>query len=386
MQHSKIQRKLAIFPLLLLLNSVSAFSSEGWHTGLQGDPRSVGRGGTGIVLSDDLWGVFENPAGSALTVPGTQFQFSKNTIHDQKLLSPDQNLNMYSAGGVAPETPWGFAAGVSESNQAALVRETSISASHLFLNDHLSLGAALNYGKSPTKQAWGTTIGAQYRRPERLIYGISFRTPLEYTAPDGTSFSHPWSLGLGVGKIPNRFFKTEIGISLKGPTLPQSSALSFQPHAGIEYEFFSFRQLQLRLYSGSYVENSRIHATFGLGTDPWIFALGASIDVASGYRNTLFALGIDVGRTLKKFKVAPSTLPAPPGGLGPNPFEPSDDWFPPRLQDDPENSFQEIGPSPERIIKRIGNFDQIIKDQPKAIEEEGAGFSKDWKDLKEDLR
>ncbi|MGK5088280.1 hypothetical protein WDW86_12040 [Bdellovibrionota bacterium FG-2] len=386
MPHSRAPCLILALGLLSFFATSSAKANQGWNTGLQGDARSVGRGGTGIVLSDDLWGVFENPAGSALTVPGTQFQYTRNTIHDQKLLGPDQNLSMYSAGGVAPQTPWGFAAGLTESNQAALVTEYAISASRLFFDEHLSLGTALNYGKSPATQAWGTTLGAQFRRSERLIFGMSFRTPLEYRAADGTVFSHPWSVGLGVGKIPNRYFKSEFGISLKGPTLPGTNTLSLQPHAGIEYELISFRQLQLRLYSGTYLENSRMHATFGFGTDPWIFSLGASIDVASQYRNTLFAVGVDVGRTLKKFKVAPSTLPAPPGGLFPKPFEASDDWFPPRLQDDPENSFQEIGPSPERIIKRIGNIDQIIKDQPKALEEEGAGFSKDWKDLKEELR
>ncbi|MGK5082044.1 hypothetical protein WDW37_01970 [Bdellovibrionota bacterium FG-1] len=379
-----------ILLFLLMAASVFApvFANDDWHSGLQGDPRSVGRGGTGVVLSDDLWGVFENPAGSALTVPGTQLQYSKNKIQDTQTLVAGRELQFFSAGLVAPETPWGFSAGLSESSQAEAVREYSVSASRLFLNEHLSLGASLNYGYSVSadrmlvyQSAWGATLGGMYRFPKRFLVGMSYRSAMGYSKSDGGAFLHPWNFEMGLGQIPNRFFRAELGVRFIGASEPGVFSIHAQPHLGFEYEFINLRQIQIRLYSGSYLENSRLHGTFGFGLDPWLFSVGASVDVASGYRNYLFAVGLDVGRTLKRLRVAPSTVSAPPGGVFPSPLEVNEDWLPPRLQDDPENSFQDIGPSPDRIKKRIENMDQIIKDQPKAIEDEAGAFLQDWNDL-----
>ena len=376
---------LLVAVLLWAASSRSVHASEGWQSGLQGDPRSVGRGGTGIVLSDDLWGVLENPAGSAMLVPGSTLQFSRNSIEDNVLLPEGKQLQMSSAGAVAPQTPWGFAASYTGSNQSAFVREYTVSGSRLFMDDHLSVGAGLTYGRS-TLPAWGSTVGALYRFPKRVILGASFRSAMVYRGDEGPSFRHPWSFGVGAGTITNRFFRTEMGLRFLGRSLSSDSSVRVQPHAGAEYEFINLRQVKVRMYGGSYLENSRLHGTVGAGVDAWIFSVGSSVDLARDYRNYLFSVGIDLGRTLKKLRVLPSTVPAPAGGLFPNPLEVSDDWLARRIQDDPENAFQEIGSSLERLDHRIKNADQILKDQPKAIQDEIDSFSNDWDDLKEELR
>ncbi len=373
-----------LFALSIVSNAFSAPLSS-WHSALQGDPKSVGRGGTGIVLSDDLWGVFENPAGSAMIVGGTTLQLSSNSIEDRDL-NPGETLKVRSAGVVAPETPWGFAIGGVNSNQTELINEYTVSTSRLFENDRLSLGAALNFGQSPTDTALGTTLGALYRFPKRFILGASYRTPMQYVRSDHTSYSHPGESGLGAGYIPNRFFKTELGFRFRGASVPADSSLTVQPHLGFEYQFVSLRQIQIRLYAGTYFETTRLHETFGIGADPWIFSFGTAVDTAPGYRNYLFAFGLDIGRTLKKLKIIPPSVPAPPGGLFPKPLEVNEDWMNERMQDDPENSFHEIGSSLQRIKRRIGNMDQVIKDQPGTLKEESDSISDDWNDIKEDLK
>jgi hypothetical protein len=370
-------------------------SALGWRSELQGDARTVGRGGAGIVLSDNLWGVFENPAGSALTAPGTTLQLARNSIIDQELAGSALNneLVVKSGGIVIPETPWGFAFGSSESNQTIPVREYHLSASRLFLEDHLSLGVAMNYGisftedkTSSTSTSWGTTLGALYRFPKRILIGVSFRSGMNYASTDGVPFSHPWSLGMSVGHIPNRFFRGEAGVRWLGANYSDQSVPHPKPYLGLEYKFLDLRLLQARLFTGGYYEDRRMHSTFGINLDPWVFALGAAVDLARNYRNYLFSVGLDIGRTLKRFKLIPPTVPGPPGGLFPRSFEILDDWLPPRLQDDPENSFQEIGASIRRITNHVGNLEEIIEHQPTVIEDEADALKKDWNDLKNSIR
>lgn len=357
-----------------------------WNSGLQGEPRSVGRGGAGTVLSDDLWGVLENPAGSAMIVGYSLLQFFNNSITDFESADPNHSLNVTSGGIVIPYHRWGLAFGYSESNQLGQVREFTFSGAHRFLQDRLSLGVAFNLGSLNQNFAVGTTVGALYRLPKRVILGASFRTPLTYVEQNQSTFTHPWHLGVGVGYIPNRFFRAEVGIRLRGASRLGDAAVNYQPHIGFEYEFVNLRQLRVRSFVGSYLESERLHGTLGIGMDPWIFFVGLAVDAAQGYRNYLFAFGIDVGRIMKKLRIMPSSITAPPNGLFPDPLQISDDWFPPQLQDDPANAFQEVGPSIGRIQSQFGKLDQVVKGQPKAVQEEVESFSKDWNDIKEEIQ
>lgn len=376
-----------------------ALAAPAWYSGILGDPRSVGRGGIGVALADDFWSVIDNPAGSALTTADTALQFSTNTITDT--LSDTQPLRVYSGGMVVPVTPWGFATGYESSNLTGNVREYTLSASRLLLRDHLSVGLSFNYGFSSSgpssnslnslnsfvsdTQAWGLTSGVLYRLEHRVMIGAKFRSQMNYPAGDGTPFYHPWELNFGVGQIRNRFFRYGLELRTQGPSSPNSSSWSLQPHLGVEYQVVNLRQIQIRLYSGSYLEGSRLHGTGGGGVNFWIFSLSAGADLGPSYQNILFALGVDLGKTAKKLKILPSSVQAPIQGPFPDPLEVSDDWLPRRLQDDPENSFQEIGPSAERLKNRIIQIKKIGQDQPDSLREEKDSFSKDWNELREGL-
>lgn len=367
-------------------------SVEGWHSGAQGDARTVGRGGAGIALSDTIWGVGENPAGSALTVNGTVLQLAANAIEDTQGEGLLRSPNSFSAGLLMPVTPWGYALTLTESDERAFVREFAFSSSRLFLDDRLSLGAALSYGRSysinykdVTSASWGSALGVLYRFQKRIIIGMTLHTPMGYSTELGESFNHPWSVGLGIGQIPNRFFRAEMGLRLIGPSLPSESSLRLVPHIGLEYVFIDLKQLRFTLYTGTLLEHGRIHGTGGIGANIWAFTLGGAADLAKGYSNTLFSFGLDIGLVLKKLRILPRTVSAPAGGILPNPIEINEDWLTPRLQDDPENSFHEIGASIQRISKRLGDPAVILNDQLKILEEEADSFSTDLNAIGEDV-
>ena len=363
--------------LILCLGSGQALAQSHWYDGFQGDPRTVGRGGAGTVLSDNLWGILTNPAGSALTTLDSGLQYSNNSVQDLSRPAGDQSISLNSGGIVFPAPPWGLSAGVSSYGYTFGVKEFFLSGSRLFLQDRLSLGAGLRYGTAERGSVLGGSMGAIYRLPKRFLVGSSIRSGMNYPTP-GSELVQPWSLGVAFGQIPNRVFSYELGVRF--------SSLYVQPHLGGEYKFIDLRQLRVRLFAGGYHDGFRPHGTLGFGVDPWLFTLGVSLDAARDYTNYLFSFGVDIGRVLKKLRLVPSTVRAPSEGILPNPTGIREDWFPPRLQDDPENSFQEIGPSAERIKKKISRLPSLLGDQPQVLKEEKDAFEDDWKTIQEDLK
>jgi len=378
-------------PLTLVIALASlvgapAVAAESWPSCI-GDARAVGRGCTGVVLADSVWGVLTNPAGSALTVSGTALQFSNNQITNPL------GVAVYSGGVAVPlahlelGTLGGLAAAGQTFDQSGRVSEYSVSAARLFLDDRLSLGLAFNYGFAGTtpgagSQAIGATGGALFRLPKRFLLGAEFRSQMNY------SLAHPWEFGIGFGQIVNRFFRYELDLRFLGPSLSSDSPVSLQPHLGMEYQFLDLRQFRLNLFSGGYMDNVRVHGTLGLGVDVWVFSVNGAADVASNYLNLLVGVGVDVGKVMTKLRIAPPSVPPPPGGIFPNPFEVNDDWLPSRLQDDPANSFTEIGASPERWKKRIKDIGKVpsASDGKKVIKDEVDSISDDWEEIKEELK
>ncbi len=140
-----------------------------------------------------------------------------------------------------------------------------------------------------------------------------------------------------------------------------------QYHAGVDYRFLCLKNLHSLIFSGIYfdhsrsAQNSRVHLTWGLEFNPWFVRLNAGIDMAPGYRNVAFGVGVDIADILRMLKVFPPEVQAPAGGAFPSPLEISDDWLPTQLQDNPDDAFQTIGPGLEDIPKTLEKIPEALK-------------------------
>ena len=174
-------------------------------------------------------------------------------------------------------------------------------------------------------------LGALYRFTDSWVAGISFFPPFD-VGPDSNASTNlsgfnqsilsPGILGLGLGFMPNRFFKAGISILAVGGTqntallydqnIAYGKKLSFQPRIGASYVFFEYPFLSMELALGLYDEVSRIeaqdnrfHKTFALDVNPWFINTGIGADGASHYYNWIVSLGVDVVRTLRTFEIIP---------------------------------------------------------------------------------
>jgi hypothetical protein len=153
--------------------------------------------------------------------------------------------------------------------------------------------------------------------------------------------SSPYRLDLGIGWLPNRFFKVAAGVYIFGSTdntalLSDDSRLvgvnmTFQPRLGVSYELVEFKNLTVDLAAGTYLEvlreegdYSRLHSTVSLEIKPWIFDVGWGLDEARFYQNFIVSFGLDLSRVLRKLGFIPPRPDYPYGGILPSPSHLSD--------------------------------------------------------------
>lgn len=419
------------FPLALLLASAGARADHplpydvrtraysGWSTTVRGDIRTVGMAGATVGLADTYLAATDNPAGLAMTMNTGDINFTRNWIYDSTVQDGLTPISGNSMGAALNSYPYGFALGYtspfSEGHSYMVpdhpedptklsvdTQEYQLSAARLFANDKLSLGLSLKLGQSDKRiafnepvrvdrrhssYAFGATIGAMIQLPRRFILGASYSTPMHYPinveespTPRLENFfqnvESPSRIALGVGWIPNRFFRMDLSVFRFGPTdeaalLKDQTMIvgddsTYQPRVGLAYNAVELKNVQATLFAGAYYETSRIektesriHATAGLEAKVWILSMGWGIDSSAGYKNYLVSFGVNPFKVMQKLNLIPTPWQPPRGGLLPRPDVLKDEGLPRSLvsnwkQKGPDMNPVDIGVAlPGKVMDRM---------------------------------
>ncbi len=361
---------------------------------IRGDVRIVGMGGATTALPDDYFGAVNNPAGPALTLKGIDLQLTGSGIEDHLQTNPGTSVTAVTTGVAMLFSDFGASIGtavpfeaISPSLEDIYLREYRPTISAAFFDHRLAIGFGLAFEvlneTESSLSGLRTSFGALYRFPKRILVGLSY-SPSLLMGPDaqGRYFSLPHDASIGVAWIPNRSFRGGVAlhwlaaeqdtVRFHDPSEIVGATPAMQVHAGFSYELLSFRKTEALVYSGTYlestrsVEGSRLHYTAGFELTPWLLDASVGLDVASGYRNIMGSIGLNVAAILRGVHVMPASVPPPPAGALPRPFEVSDDWLPEQLMDSPDDAFKAIGPE-------LDDYRRSIKNLPRNIDKPSVG-------------
>jgi hypothetical protein len=385
---------LCFLGLLLLPQSAAAqatlpyatrsLSFSGLSTTVRGDIRTVGMGGASDGLADTFIASLDNPAGLAMTVGIGDIHFASTTSQDGHVQSFDKELRTQSYGLALGIYPWALSVGyLSPYGEGAsyglisaltpglnpiqlgvLTRELVFSAARVLLHNRLSFGVSLTLAQAerfinaPAAQGGnhafasytaGVTAGGMYQLPKRVLLGLSFSSPLHF---DGASaetqqklivpgffqpVNVPWRVSLGLGFVPNRYFRADLTLHLFTETghtalIRDEAALvgqraTIQPHLGAAYVFADYKEFKATLFLGTYYESTRIrdtsnriHGTGGVEARIWIITVGGGVDVASNYRSYLLSVGVDVFGLMARIGMIPPFGTPAAGRMFPKPW------------------------------------------------------------------
>ena len=426
---------------------------SGFETGVRGDTRTVGMSGATLGLGDTFIAATDNPGAMAMTMGLGDDNITHTHIFDGHVQAPAVPLDTTNAGLALNYYPWAFSFGYlspyREQNTYDLaaapghpallntaVQELRFTGSRVSLNNLFSLGLSINVAQAETAIGFsnqtftslsnhtydlGFTAGASYQLPYRLLLGAAITSGMNFSAaadinPAATipglfqPIMTPWRGGLGLGWIPNRFFRADFSTFLIGTTtgaaLLSNDAIlvgrdvTVQPRIGAAYVFCDFKNLSGTVFFGSYYEVSRIdntpsrfHKTIGTEVKPWIFTVGVGTDLAADYKDSFFSFSIDVFKVLEQLSLIPVNKP-PHDGFLPSPFFQSDlglsrplvrNWVPdPHAIDPvktglaiPEKIEEGLGFSPKPINKPL---DETVQkkpnDLPNTLKKEGNQMKK----------
>ncbi|MBI2712406.1 MAG: hypothetical protein HYX41_06070 [Bdellovibrio sp.] len=406
-----------IFPIWILLEVSKALavdtlpystrtnSYSGWNTTIQGDLSSIGMGGSTIGLGESFLDATDNPAGLAMTSNDANLNLAENIIYDGNIQNMANAMNAANVAVALSTYPWGlglcYRSRVLEGQSYNLPTDATsvnytlrtgdlyLSGARLFLNDRLSVGVSLVLASAEERaempgstfsnpgQTWGFGFGASWLFPHHLLLGANISPSLTYqfSAPKGTapplnnflqSIQVPTVLAVGLGWLPNRFFKAGFTLDLFGTSnnvallrddsIMVGQSVTVQPRLGASYRFVDFRNFSATLNLGTYYETSRIngapdrmHFTTSIGVSPWIFDLGLGLDTSFLYNNYIFAVGLNVVKTLAALNLVPIDH-HPSGGFLPKPFHYSTVGLPRAFS---ENYQPKPGPSAVEIALAV---------------------------------
>ncbi len=359
-------------------------SFSGLSTSVQGDLRTVGMGGATVGLADTFIAAIDNPAGLAMTVGVGDIHYATTSIHDGHVQRFDTAPDTNSVGLALGLYPWAVSFGylsryredatyslpslaIKPIQLSVTTREFVLSAARVFAHDRLSLGVAVILGqavreldsgalkidRSYASYTGGVSLGITGQLPRRLLLGISFSSPLHYSAASASeqktlpvpgffqSVEVPWRVSLGLGFVPNRFFRADLTVHLftatphtalvRDETALVGQSITLQPRLGIAYVFADYKEFKSTLFAGTYFESSRIatagnrpHGTAAVEARIWIFTFGGGVDFADDYENYLFSIGVDVFGVLARLHVIPVFWTPPSNRMFPHPFKFSD--------------------------------------------------------------
>ena len=419
---------LLVSALLAWLAAPSAFSAtalpyptrtkdySGWSPGIQSDTNTTGMAGATVALPSSISSAESNPAGFAMETGSLSAQINRISVIDKRVQPDGQPIESNQWGlGVSPP-PWGFSlsyyspmteAGTyvspntgREIKTEASLKEFRLTAARSFFEDHLAIGVSAELVKavreigsvSYDSYTPSYRIGALYRIRNHIVLGASYSPPLSIgPASDNVpqadmpgfnrAMLRPSEINLGIGWVPNRFFKTGFSLSRIGTTdntallADQSTATgttpTLIPRAGASYILAQYTNFQSELAVGTYFATSRLHgkpsrwhATMGWEANPGFINLGVGFDLSQDYRNIMIGIGIDLVRTLRTFKIIPRDPTPPLNGVFPRPTTISADGLPDALTRGEEKS---TSPPTLKDVK------QIIKEVPKNIADKVKG-------------
>ena len=371
----------------LLPYSTRTNSYNGWSTDARGDIRTVGMSGATVGLGDTFIATLDSPSGLAMTLNGADSNFADNHIYDRSIQNFNNPMNVYNLGVAFNGYPWGYSLGYvvpySEGQQYSLVAspnnplnlsvstsEFHLTFARLLLDNRVSVGLSLVLGQAQEQidslstqtstafhsYALGATFGSTLNLGRHVLLGLSYSLPMHYAVsavanptPSLPGFFEPIEvpsrIGMGIGWIPNRFFRADFSTFVIGSTpstalladnsVSVGEATTVQPKIGLAYNFIDFKELKGTGFLGSYYEtsriagvNARLHETTGIEVKPWILTVGWALDYASNYRNYIFSLGVDIFAAMAKLDIIPTAWQPPSAGIAPKPTTFSDEGLP----------------------------------------------------------
>ena len=445
------RKYLTVFAFLLISGSAYALDTlpygvrthnySGFGTGAWGDIRTVGMAGATTGLADTFLASLENPAGLAMTLGIGDDNFSSNDIRDGHVQNYDNQRTTHSYGVGLGLYPFGFTMGYvapyREAQDYSLSsapgvpatlnvaeREFRMAGGVVLLNDRLAAGLSLNFGEaersiaynqgggqnfSDTAHSFGVTVGLLGQLPDRILVGFGYTTPMHYVGASDSVYpvnlpgfvrevDVPGHFGLGVGWIPNRFFRTDASLNVIGTT-PNTALLkddttmvgqstTLQPKLGAAYVFAEFQEFKGTVFGGSYYEVSRIdgaanriHFTTGTEIKPWIISFGTGIDVADNYKNYLISIGVDVFKLMAKLGLIPRQWQPTYGGFLPSANHLSDEGLARPLVRDWKPRGPDMNP-----LKVTGDLPGKIRDLPSSLPDRMDDTGDDLKQLGSDIK
>lgn len=351
---------------------------------MRGDTRTVGMAGATTGLADTFIASVDNPSGLAMTDDVGDDTFTSNNVNDGEVQNFQNAMTSNFVGFAVAPYPWGLGFGVISTQEGQpytipdaptsapvslqiVTREAQLSASRVFLNDRLGIGATLRLGQAeedadlgnnPLTAAFhsyavGATVGAMWQFPRRWLLGVSYQTSMRYsvnatsvptTVPPGffQPVFTPSRTSFGIGWIPNWFFRASAQATLIGST-PDTALLSnedipvgvnavWSPRIGASYIFCDYKEIRGTVFAGSYYEftqvqgeSNRLHGTAGVELKPWIFTVGTGVDSAHDYRNVLVSLSVDIFKVMAKLDFIPTPWHPRYTGFFHDPFTNSDE-------------------------------------------------------------
>ena len=419
-------------------------SYSAWSTAARGDIRTVGMAGATLGLADTFIASIDNPAGLAMTLNGGDTNFASDVIYDANIQNYNSAIYTYAFGAALNTYPWGFSMGYvspfEEGQQYSLTqapndpvnlkntaREAHLSFAHIFFHDRLSLGLSLilsqaeNQIEVPTKNmseafhsySIGATVGSTIQLKHRLLLGLSYSLPMHYAVDSENnpnsgvthffqSIDVPSRFGIGLGWIPNRFFRADLTTLLVGRTdntallrdneIQVGEYVTLQPKIGIAYTMFDYKELKGTLFLGSYYEvtriagtSDRLHGTIGMEFKPWILSVGWGLDSSYNYKNYLGSIGIDVFKVMEKLEIIPAMWRPPYAGPFPKPTYFSDEGLARPLV----KNWVQQGPAldPFKIGLAIpGKIEEKALQFEKSLEEEASEITNDVIDSVSDTK
>jgi len=388
----------------------------GWNSAVRGNNTVIGMSGATVALPFNIASSELNPAGFAMLMGSVNAQISGTEIQDRQIQDYDTKMKSDFYGLAVNPPPWGFAvtsysptlerasynAPATGRNVEAevSVRELQFTASRMFLESKLAIGVGLNLAKgnreigggNDNRVSTGWKIGGLYKLPRHFTLGLAITpqntiggNPSAANLTDMPGFSQdiimPTVIGAGMGWTPNRFFQAGLSLLYVGKT--KDTALlrdesigvgqyaTLQPRVGGTYTFFQFDHWKGDLALGSYYEVSRIqgepnrlHGTMSVDVNIYMFNTGFGIDRATGYRNLMIGVGIDIIRTLRAFDIVPKDAVPPYNGFFPRADRVSADGLSEGL------SAGEVKSVP---TQSLGDVRQIIEDAPGKIADKFSG-------------